>query len=76
MTDLVSRRELILGVGSTALLGALGQRDALALDFSSTFGAVVGSLGVGLFPGAAAALRRVRDDPIDSEWRKSLRKLE
>lgn len=56
MTLLVNRRKLILGAGSATLVGAFGQFRAFGLDFGSTFGTVLGAVGVGLFPGAAAAL--------------------
>jgi hypothetical protein len=56
MTLAVNRRKVLLGAGSTVLLGAFGQSAAFGLDFGSVFGTVAGAVGVGLFPGAAAAL--------------------
>jgi hypothetical protein len=56
VTLVVNRRKMIIGAGSTVLLGALGPTPAFGLDFGSVFGTVLGAAGVGLFPGAAAAL--------------------
>jgi len=56
MTVLINRRKLIQGAGATALIAAFGQFPAFSLDLGSVFGTVLGAAGVGLFPGAAAAL--------------------
>jgi hypothetical protein len=53
---MLSRRKLIVGAGSTALLGTLYPSPLLAFDFGSVFGTVAGAVATGLFPGAAAAL--------------------
>jgi hypothetical protein len=52
----VNRREALTGAGAAVLLGAVSPRTILAIDWGSTFGTVLGAVGVGLFPGAAAAL--------------------
>src|SRR5579863_609813 len=56
MSLVINRRKLIIGAGSTVLLGALAPSQALGIDFGSVFGTVLGAVGVGLFPGAAVAL--------------------
>lgn len=56
MSVLMDRRKLIVGAGSTALLEGLRPSPAFGLDLGSVFGTVLGAVGVGLFPGAAAAL--------------------
>lgn len=56
MGQLLNRRELILSGGSAALLCTWKASPASALDLGSVFGTVLGAVGVGLFPGAAAAL--------------------
>src|SRR5579863_7214508 len=56
MSLVINRRKLIIGAGSTVLLGALAPSQALGIDLGSVFGTTLGAVGVGLFPGAAAAL--------------------
>jgi hypothetical protein len=52
----LSRRRLLAGLGSTVLLSTFGNLPALGVDLGSIFGTIGGAFGVGLFPGAAAAL--------------------
>lgn len=56
MTVLINRRNFMLGAGSAALVCVFETSPARAFDFGSIFGTVLGAVGVGLFPGAAAAL--------------------
>lgn len=56
MTAILSRRVLIRSTGSAALICAFDLSPARAFDLASVFGTVLGAAGVGLFPGAAAAL--------------------
>lgn len=56
MTSDFSRRRLLAGVGTTVLLSVFGEVPAYGLDLGGIFGTAGGAIGVGLFPGAAAAL--------------------
>jgi hypothetical protein len=56
MSYAIHRRRFIVGAGSTAFLATLNPLRAFGFDLGSVFGTVLGAAGVGLFPGAAAAL--------------------